>query len=285
MRGNPLRYTDPYGRNAEAIDLLKIVGEGLAAAGAVVASEAVVTVAAVAVAGYAVYKAGEAIADAVCGNKDGTAEAKQEAVAEKGSEGEKQQKQEAQNEAAKDGANASGGVTTPPPPPNPEEQKPNKEQAKDESKKNSSEEITKQAEKESDGKNNDSQIQKNKAQGDAFEKEVVEKLKSKQNPVQSQITLETESGTRTRVDFIGQDIETGEIKLTEAKSSETAPLTRNQAKAYPEIKESGATVVGKGKPPFVGGTQIPPTQVSIVRPSTLATSLILFFSDEKKDNQ
>jgi len=43
-------------------------------------------------------------------------------------------------------------------------------------------------------------------------------------------------------------------------------LTGNQTSAFPEIAESGATVVGKGKPPFSGGTKIPPTEVDIVRP-------------------
>jgi len=62
---------------------------------------------------------------------------------------------------------------------------------------------------------------------------------------------------------------TGEVKLTEAKSSETAPLTKNQKLAFPEIERSGATVVGKGKPPFTGGTKIKPTKVDVVRPKDL----------------
>jgi len=55
--------------------------------------------------------------------------------------------------------------------------------------------------------------------------------------------------------------------VTEAKSSATAPLTPNQAKAFPEIEKTGATVKGAGKPGFPGGTQIPPTKVDIVRPN------------------
>jgi hypothetical protein len=47
----------------------------------------------------------------------------------------------------------------------------------------------------------------------------------------------------------------------------TAPLTSNQKIAFPEIFESGATVVGKGKGIFSGGYQIPPgTKVIIIRP-------------------
>ncbi|AUG01695.1 hypothetical protein CXQ81_14125 [Pseudomonas sp. 09C 129] len=60
--------------------------------------------------------------------------------------------------------------------------------------------------------------------------------------------------------------EAGEISCVECKSSEIAPLTKNQKKAFPEIEKTGATVVGKGKPGFPGGTTIPPTRVEIIRP-------------------
>ncbi len=47
----------------------------------------------------------------------------------------------------------------------------------------------------------------------------------------------------------------------------TAPLIKNQQNAFPEIFESGATVVGKGKGIFSGGYKIPPgTKVMIIRP-------------------
>jgi len=108
------------------------------------------------------------------------------------------------------------------------------------------------------------QLEANRKQGDAFEKEVGTKLKETQSDVVKQITVKTESGTRTRLDFVGKEGET--IILTEAKSSATAPLTVNQSNGFPEIAKSGATVVGKGKPPFTGGTVIPPTEVTIVRP-------------------
>jgi filamentous hemagglutinin len=51
----------------------------------------------------------------------------------------------------------------------------------------------------------------------------------------------------------------------ECKASPTAPLTKNQKKAFPEIEQTGATVVGKGKPPYTNGTRIPPTTVQIDR--------------------
>jgi filamentous hemagglutinin len=110
-----------------------------------------------------------------------------------------------------------------------------------------------------------STITKNKAQGDAFEKKVKDRISERQDVV-GQITVKTESGVKTRLDLAGTDKSTGSIKLTEAKSSATAPLTKNQSQAFPEISQSGATVVGKGKKPFTGGTKIPPTNVDIVRP-------------------
>jgi filamentous hemagglutinin len=58
----------------------------------------------------------------------------------------------------------------------------------------------------------------------------------------------------------------GTAVLKEAKSSATAPLTKAQALAHPEIEKTGATVMGQGKPGFPGGTKIPPTKVEVVRP-------------------
>ncbi len=68
---------------------------------------------------------------------------------------------------------------------------------------------------------------------------------------------------------MGKSKETGAATLTEAKSSARAPLTKNQSKAFSEIEKTGATVVGKGKPGFPGGTKIPPTKVEVVRPDDL----------------
>ncbi len=61
----------------------------------------------------------------------------------------------------------------------------------------------------------------------------------------------------------------GNVVINEFKSSLAAPLTNNQKIAFPEIFESGATVVGKGKGKgiFAGGYQIPSsTKVTIIRP-------------------
>lgn len=67
------------------------------------------------------------------------------------------------------------------------------------------------------------------------------------------------------MDFVSKDAN-GNVVLTETKSSTAAPLTRNQTAAHPEIANTGATVVGQGKPGYPGGTQIPPTKVDVVRP-------------------
>ncbi|NNU96249.1 hypothetical protein [Anoxybacillus sp. EFIL] len=112
-----------------------------------------------------------------------------------------------------------------------------------------------------------SQLEQNKAKGDAFEKEVVNKISSDPNNinVRQQITVKTKSGVRTRIDIVSKNSQTGQIQCVECKASPTAPLTKNQKKAFPEIEQSGATVVGKGKAPYTGGTKIPPTKVEIIR--------------------
>jgi len=110
-----------------------------------------------------------------------------------------------------------------------------------------------------------STIQANKAAGDAFEKQVMGQLEQTQSGVVQQVTVKTESGVKTRIDLMGRDA-SGNIVCTECKASATAPLTPNQKIAFPEIQQSGATVVGQGKPGFPGGTKIPPTTVDIVRP-------------------
>jgi len=55
--------------------------------------------------------------------------------------------------------------------------------------------------------------------------------------------------------------------INEFKSSSTAPLTKNQKIAFPEIFSNGGTVTGKGKGIFTGGYQIPAgTEIKIIRP-------------------
>jgi hypothetical protein len=58
---------------------------------------------------------------------------------------------------------------------------------------------------------------------------------------------------------------TNDIVLTDAKASPSAPLTPNQIIVYPELETYGGVIVGHGKTPYVSGTQIPPTQVQIIR--------------------
>lgn len=80
-----------------------------------------------------------------------------------------------------------------------------------------------------------------------------------------QVTVKTQSGTKTRIDIMGTN-SSGQVVCIECKSSETAPLTKNQTAGFPEIQQSGGIVVGNGKPGFPGGTAIPPTTVQIIRP-------------------
>ncbi|MBX3217240.1 MAG: RHS repeat-associated core domain-containing protein [Labilithrix sp.] len=109
-------------------------------------------------------------------------------------------------------------------------------------------------------------VRVNAAKGAAFEERVGTELAKSADVVAPQVTVKTASGTRTRIDFVTKDA-SGTISCIECKSSATARLTENQARAFPEIAKSGATVVGKGKPGIPGGTKIPATQVQIRRPS------------------
>ena len=72
---------------------------------------------------------------------------------------------------------------------------------------------------------------------------------------------------KIRVDAIGYDKD-GNLIIKEFKSSSTAPLTRNQRKAFVELKNSGGTVVREGKGIFIGGFEIPEgIDVKVIRPN------------------
>ena len=111
-------------------------------------------------------------------------------------------------------------------------------------------------------------VQANKAAGDAWEAELINnQLPLTQNSIQPQITIRSAgpSGLNVRLDAVGTETASGNIALTDGKASANAPLTKNQNIVYPELPIYGGTVVGAGKPPYVGGTVIPPTPVTIIR--------------------
>ena len=112
-----------------------------------------------------------------------------------------------------------------------------------------------------------STIKENSAAGKGWEKQVVnQELPKTQTDIREQITIKPNgsSAGNVRLDGVGKDSTTGQIKLTDAKASPTAPLTKNQGPGYQAIEQNGGTVVGQGKPPYTGGTVIPPTKVDII---------------------
>lgn len=109
------------------------------------------------------------------------------------------------------------------------------------------------------------QIKINQKAGAAWERQGVKQAKKTQSGVVQQLTIETKSAVKVKVDIAGKAKGTNKVKLTEMKTSQTAPLTKNQKIGYPEIAKSGGVVKGKGKPGFPGGTKIPPTKVQIIR--------------------
>jgi len=112
------------------------------------------------------------------------------------------------------------------------------------------------------------QLAANQARGYAAEQIAEDMLKMREswNNLSPEVTLRTQSGLVTRMDRMGRYPPNDEIGAAEIKGSATAPLTKAQREAHPEIEQSGATVVGKGKPAFPGGTVIPPTKVRVMRP-------------------
>jgi filamentous hemagglutinin len=97
------------------------------------------------------------------------------------------------------------------------------------------------------------------------ERTTLSDLEREEIGIASQLTLETPTGKRTRMDFVTRDPTSDQIRCIECKASETARLTARQRETFPEIETSGATVKGAGKPGFPGGTVLPPTNVEIIR--------------------
>jgi hypothetical protein len=110
-------------------------------------------------------------------------------------------------------------------------------------------------------------LESNRKKGKDYENKEFKKFSEKYSNAVEQVTIKTESGTKTRVDAIGLDNK-GNVVIVEFKSSKTAPLTKNQEKAFPEIFKSGGQVVGKGKGIFTKDYQIPKgTEIKITRPA------------------
>lgn len=112
------------------------------------------------------------------------------------------------------------------------------------------------------------QVRLNKAASDAFEADVIANVLPKtQVNIQPQITIKSSgpSGLKVRLDALGEDMTSGATRLSDMKASSTAPFTPNQTVVYPELELYGGIVVGKGKAPYVGGTNIPPTAVDVIR--------------------
>lgn len=109
-------------------------------------------------------------------------------------------------------------------------------------------------------------LQQNKAKGAAFERTRFAAFKAKYSNAETQITIKI-GDTRTRLDAIavGPD---GKTYIEEYKSSQTAPLTRNQSEIFEALKTKDAVVVGGGKGIFTKGVVIPAgTPVTVVRPT------------------
>ncbi|MFA0813342.1 RHS repeat domain-containing protein, partial [Microbulbifer epialgicus] len=112
-------------------------------------------------------------------------------------------------------------------------------------------------------------LRENASKGADYERKAFAEDKQNMPNAEQQITVKTNGeGVRLRLDCVGNCAKTGETKVKEYKSSETAPLTKNQKSGFPDMQKNGATVVGKGKGDFKGGTKIPPTKAEVQRSCT-----------------
>lgn len=114
-----------------------------------------------------------------------------------------------------------------------------------------------------------SNILENAAKGKNFEGVVTKNLdEAGHTNIAEQVTVKP-NGMDKKVRLDNVSTQNGQIKLTDAKASETAPLTSNQKAGYPLLEQNGGTVVGnKGAAQgYPAGTKIPPTKVDIVRPN------------------
>lgn len=116
-----------------------------------------------------------------------------------------------------------------------------------------------------------STITQNAAQGKDFEKVITQALEDQgRTNIAEQVTVKP-NGAEGNVRLDNVSTQNGEIKLTDAKSSETAGFTKNQRVGYPAIEQNGGTVVGNNGAAqgYPAGTKIPPTKVEVIRPSDL----------------
>jgi hypothetical protein len=116
-------------------------------------------------------------------------------------------------------------------------------------------------------------VTRNALQGRAFEEEQFGNLNVAHSAVESQVSVRsyddapgTLAGHGVRLDAMSIDGK-GALQLTDFKSSASAGYTRNQTKGYPLLEQYGGQVVGKrGGAHYPHGFQIPPTQVTTIRP-------------------
>jgi len=113
-------------------------------------------------------------------------------------------------------------------------------------------------------------LEENRRNGSNFEEECNVELSREALVLENQITIKV-GDRKTRVDAIGVVLdEDGNyvLQIFEYKSSEKAPLTKNQRDLLPKIAKQGGIIVGNGKGVFKAGMIIPPgTEVKVIRRS------------------
>nr|WP_043988870.1 hypothetical protein [Pectobacterium parmentieri] len=117
-----------------------------------------------------------------------------------------------------------------------------------------------------------SQVQINRANGKAWERDVTQAAKDKYRAenVHEQVYIRPLDASGKPADYrviVDNAIRTpdGSLKLVDAKASSTAGFTKNQTKGYPLIGKHGG-IIESGS---MKGTVLPATKVSRIDPSTI----------------
>ena len=118
------------------------------------------------------------------------------------------------------------------------------------------------------------QLARNAAKGREFEKKRQADYGEQGFKPGSQVTVVTPSGGRVRLDLLVRDPNTGEVSPIELKASEKPRYSPNQNKVFEELEKYGGTIVGKGKPGFEGGKEVPAKKVILETPSSVDETTI-----------
>lgn len=131
--------------------------------------------------------------------------------------------------------------------------------------------AAKGADKAMDAGKKASTMAENAKNGKAFESVATEEVgRRSSEKIATQVTVKPNGGDKNvRLDNVST--RDGKTVLSEAKSSNSAPLTKNQGDGFPLIEKFGGVIVGKNGERFgyKAGDVVPVQKVEIIRPNDI----------------